>query len=121
MPEVFVGKAADFEDRGRRIVAFGDHEIGVFRVDGAFYAYENYCVHQGGPICQGKLLGRVEEVLADDKTSKGFKFAENGLNVVCPWHGYEYDIRTGRHAGDRNVRLRSYEVKVQGPDVFVVV
>ena len=64
MAELFVGKESEFEDRDRKIIAQGDLEIGVFRVNGDFYAYENNCVHQGGPVCQGKILNKVEEVLA---------------------------------------------------------
>lgn len=52
--ELFVGKVAEFGDRGRKVVAQGDLEIGVFCIGGTFYAYENNCVHQGGPVCQGR-------------------------------------------------------------------
>ena len=119
--ELYVGKESDFEERDRKIIAQGDLEIGVFRVDGEFFAYENNCVHQGGPICQGKILNRVMEVLADDMTSQGLKFSEEDVHIVCPWHGYEYNLKTGRHPGDKNVRLKPYEVKVAGGEVYVVV
>jgi len=119
--ELFVGKETEFGERDRKIIAQGELEIGVFRVDGQFYAWENNCVHQGGPICQGKILGRVEEVLAADKTSKGLKFSETDIHIVCPWHGYEYNVKTGRHPGDKNVRLKPYEVKVKNGEVYVVV
>lgn len=121
MPDLYVGKETEFDDRDRKIVAQGELEIGVFRLDGAFYAYENNCSHQGGPVCQGKILNRVEEVLAEDKTSKGLKFSDSDVHIVCPWHGYEYNIRTGRHPGDRNVRLKPFDVKVADGDVYVVV
>jgi nitrite reductase/ring-hydroxylating ferredoxin subunit len=119
--ELFVGKEDEFEDRDRKIIAQGDLEIGIFRVNGDFYAYENNCVHQGGPICQGKILNKVEEVLADDKTSKGLKFSETDVHIVCPWHGYEYNLATGRHPGDKNVRLKPYQVKVSDGEVYVIV
>ena len=119
--ELFVGKESEFEDRDRKIIAQGDLEIGVFHVNGDFYAYENNCVHQGGPVCQGKILNKVEEVLADDKTSKGLKFSESDVHIVCPWHGYEYNLMTGRHPGDRNVRLKPYEVKISDGEVYVIV
>ncbi len=119
--ELFVGKESEFEDRDRKIIAQGDLEIGIFRVNGDFYAYENNCVHQGGPICQGKILNKVEEVLADDKTSKGLKFSETDVHIVCPWHGYEYNLKTGRHPGDKNVRLKPFEVKVSDGEVYVIV
>ena len=121
MAELFVGKEDEFEDRDRKIIAQGDLEIGIFRVNGDFYAYENNCVHQGGPICQGKILNKVEEVLADDKTSKGLKFSETDVHIVCPWHGYEYNLATGRHPGDKNVRLKPYQVKVSDGEVYVIV
>ena len=119
--EVYVGTEAEFGERDRKIIAQGDLEIGIFRVDGEFYAYENNCVHQGGPICQGKILNRVEEILAEDKTSQGLKFSEDDVHIVCPWHGYEYNLKTGRHPGDRNVRLKPYEVQVRDGDIYVVV
>lgn len=121
MAELYVGKETDFEERDRKIIAQGDLEIGVFLVDGEFYAYENHCVHQGGPVCQGKILNRVVEVLADDRTSQGLKFSEEDVHIVCPWHGYEYNLKTGRHPGDKNVRMKPYEVKVKDGEVYVVV
>jgi nitrite reductase/ring-hydroxylating ferredoxin subunit len=121
MAEIYVGKESEFGDRDRRIIAREGLEIGVFRIDDAFYAYENNCVHQGGPICQGKILGRVVEIIADDKTSRGLRFSDDDIHIVCPWHGYEYNLKTGRHPGDRNVRLKPYEVAVKDGDVYVVV
>src|SRR5258708_37697988 len=56
MPEIFVAKASDLPDGERRIVAHGDEEIGVFHWQGAFYAYQNLCVHQGGPACEGIIM-----------------------------------------------------------------
>lgn len=121
MPDLFVGKESEFGERDRKIIAQGDLEIGVFRVEGKFYAYENNCAHQGGPVCQGKILAKVEEVLAADKTSQGLKFSDENIHIICPWHGYEYNIKTGRHPGDKNVRLKPYEVKVKNGEVYVVV
>ena len=121
MPDLYVGKVSEFGEKDRRIIAKGDLEIGVFRLDGEFYAYENRCSHQGGPVCQGKILGRVEEVLAEDMTSKGLKFSEVDTHIICPWHGYEFNIKTGRHPGDKNVRLKPFDVRVADGDVYVVV
>ena len=60
-------------------------------------------------------------VIADDRTSKGMAFSKTQTNMVCPWHGYEFDIRTGRHAGNSNVGLRSMKVRVTGGDVILTV
>ena len=89
---------------------------------GEFYAYENNCIHQGGPACQGKIINRVEEVIHEtEKTAHGLKFSENDVHIVCPWHGYEYNVRTGRHPGHKNIRLKPFKVDVKDGEVYVVV
>lgn len=66
-------------------------------------------------------MPRVVEALDDDKTSLGLRYDEESAHIVCPWHGYEYDIRSGRHVGNDRVRLKSYLVKVMNDKVYVVV
>jgi nitrite reductase/ring-hydroxylating ferredoxin subunit len=121
MPEVFVAKASEFPDGDRRIVQHGAHDIGVFHWQGRFYAYANMCLHQGGPACEGLIMHKVEDVIGPDKTWVGQKFSDTQVNFVCPWHGYEYDIRTGECAADRRLKLRSYKVVRRGDDVYVAV
>ena len=119
MREVPVGKVESFEDGGRRIVFHGDVEIGVFRWNGKFYAYENLCVHQGGPACEGLLMHQVEDVLAPDRTFVRQKFSDD-VHFVCPWHGYEYELATGRCVGDQKLKLKKFEVVRRGDDIYVV-
>ncbi len=121
MAEIYIGPEDEFAERDRKVIAHGDLEIGVFRIDGEFHAWENRCVHQGGPVCQGRILNRVEEVLADDKTSLGLKWSEDEVHIVCPWHGYEFNLKTGRHPGHAASRLRPFEVRLKDGDVYVVV
>jgi nitrite reductase/ring-hydroxylating ferredoxin subunit len=120
MAEVFVAKVSEFPDGERRIVQHGAHDIGVFHWDGKFYAYSNLCLHQGGPACEGLIIAKVEERIMPDKTSRGLYFSEDEMHFVCPWHGYEYDLRTGEFVGDRRLKLRKYEVVQKGDDVYVV-
>jgi nitrite reductase/ring-hydroxylating ferredoxin subunit len=119
MAEQFVGKASEFKDGDRQIVRIGEQEIGIFKHEGEFYAYSNFCLHQGGPSCEGLTIARVEERLRPDKTSMGLHFT-NDMNFVCPWHGYEYDMKTGEHVANRKVKLRKYDVVQKGNDVYVV-
>src|SRR5215217_1996368 len=114
MAEVFVAKVADFPDGDRKIVQHGAHDIGVFHWEGQFYAYANLCLHQGGPACEGLIMHQVEDVIGPDKTWVGQKFSEERVNFVCPWHSYEYDIKTGECAADRRLRLRKYNVVRRG-------
>jgi nitrite reductase/ring-hydroxylating ferredoxin subunit len=120
MPEKFVAKLNDFRDGERRIVFVGDNEIGVFRHDGAFYAYSNFCLHQGGPACEGLTIAKVEERLRPDKTSMGLYFSETEMHFVCPWHGMEYDIKTGECVSDRRMKLKKYRVVQKGDEVYVL-
>ena len=120
MPEVFVAKLSELPDGERRIVAHHGLEIGVFHWGGQFYAYQNLCVHQGGPACEGIIMHKVEDVLAPDKTWLRQTFSENDAHFVCPWHGYEYDIKTGECAGNRKLRLQSYEVVRRGQEIYVM-
>jgi nitrite reductase/ring-hydroxylating ferredoxin subunit len=119
MPEVFVAKIAQFPDGERRIVDHGGLEIGVFHWQGEFYAYENLCVHQGGPACEGIMMHKVEDVIASDRTWSGQRFSDKQIHFVCPWHGYEYDIKTGECVSDRKLKLRKYEVIQKGDEVYV--
>ena len=90
MAEQFVGKLSEFKDGDRRIIFVGDNEIGVFRHEGQFYAYSNFCLHQGGPACEGLTIAKVEERLMPDKTSRGLYFSETEMHFVRPWHGYGF-------------------------------
>jgi nitrite reductase/ring-hydroxylating ferredoxin subunit len=116
--ELYVAKLAEFADGERRIVKDGDLEIGVFHWKGSFYAYENQCVHQGGPACEGIMMHKVEDVIAKDKTWQGQKFSD-AMHFVCPWHGYEYDLKTGECASDRRLKLRSFNVVKKNEDIYV--
>ena len=117
---VTVARSSDVADGGRIIVAVDGVEIGIFRVRGCLYAWENSCAHAGGPVCQGKMSKRVVERLDDQRRSLGDDFADT-VQIVCPWHGYEYDVCTGVHPGDPRIRLRKVEVGEAGGDISVLV
>jgi nitrite reductase/ring-hydroxylating ferredoxin subunit len=119
MREVVIGKAAQFPDPGRRVIEVDGTEVGVFCVGGKFTAFENVCPHMGGPICQGKIIARVQELVAPDRTSLGLSFSKDQTNVACPWHGYEFDISTGRHQGNPRLRLRPVTIEVVDGDLVV--
>jgi nitrite reductase/ring-hydroxylating ferredoxin subunit len=104
---------------GRLIVDIGDTTIGIFRFKSALHAYENVCPHQGGPVCQGRLVPRVMELLDDGKRTVGAAFDEDDLHIVCPWHGAEYSVTTGAHPSQPKLVLRSIPVAEEGGDVYV--
>lgn len=119
---ILVGKVEDFDDPGKKVVQVGEDEYGVFCLGGEFFAWKNECPHQGGPVCQGRIFRRVVEVLAADNTALGRDYADDGrTNIVCPWHGMEFDIRTGEFPGNKDMHLQGATVQVQGGDVLIVV
>jgi len=72
--------------------------IALANVDGNYYAIDNTCIHRGGPLGQGILEGRT---------------------VTCPWHGWEYDVTSGKVGANPSVGVACYTVEVRGEDIFV--
>ena len=118
---VYVGAGERVPEGGRLVVDVGDKTIGIFRVEGKLYAWENRCAHQGGPVCQGKIIPRVTEIIEPGGESRGFAFDEASLHIVCPWHGFEYGIRTGVHPGRPSAKLIRVAVEEAADGIYVTV
>jgi nitrite reductase/ring-hydroxylating ferredoxin subunit len=99
----------------RKIVDVAGHSIGVFNLDGEFFALLNRCPHQGGPLCLGRTWGLIEAQRPGE-----YRFSREGEILTCSWHGWEFDIRTGQSWCDpRKLRVRAYEVTVEsGADLL---
>ncbi len=120
MQTVRIDAVENFADRSKRVVTIGDEEIGVFRLGQEFFAWRNICPHQGGPVCQGRLYARVHEKLDSAMRSHGRYYDDDKLNIVCPWHGLEFDVRTGQHPGAATLALEPATVQVEAGEVYVV-
>ena len=123
MNEIMVGELSEFAEGGYRVLRVDAFEFGVFRQGDRLTAYENYCPHDGGPVCQGKVIPRVEEELAADQTSRGLRFSA-AKNIVCPWHGWRWRgdgtnalIPYSKIGCKNNVRVRTYHNHDQSPAV----
>jgi nitrite reductase/ring-hydroxylating ferredoxin subunit len=121
MARIHAGTTEDFAGDARRILTVGDLEIGVVAHRGEYFAYENVCVHQGGPACEGRIVGRVVDTYDAEGNHRGQRFDEDAPHLVCPWHGFEYDLRTGEYAVDRSQGLRKFATVLDGDDVYVEV
>lgn len=121
MAEVFVARSADMPEGSRNMLEYEGRHIGVIRAKGKLHAFLNICPHQGGPVCDGLLIHRVEEIIAPDKTYQGMRFSETDLHIVCPWHGWEFNIETGKCAGDGKHGLKRFEAIERDGAVYVVV
>ncbi len=117
MRGLIVGKAKDLEPGGVKIVPLGKKaSLGVFNVKGRFYALKNLCPHQGGPLCQGRLRPLV---VSDGPYQISYQRESEILR--CPWHNWEFDIKTGEALCAPDVRVRTYSVAVEAGDLVVSV
>jgi nitrite reductase (NADH) small subunit len=108
-------------DDGALLAEVAGRPVGVFRFRGRLYAFENRCVHQGGPVCLGEVIGRVVLPLAADGTAGRECLSEEEFHLICPWHGWAYDIETGECVGDRSLGLTRLRAVERDGDVFVVI
>ncbi len=93
----------------RKIVEVGGRSIGVFNINGEFFALRNTCPHQGAELCKGTLTGFLQSRVPGE-----YEFSRKGEILRCPWHGWEFDVRTGQSWFDpARTRVRRYEVMVE--------
>ncbi|HEX5415466.1 MAG TPA: Rieske 2Fe-2S domain-containing protein [Chloroflexota bacterium] len=116
--EHIVARVEEIPVGAKRIVNLDGVEIGIFNVKGTYYALPNHCFHQGGPLCEGFVGGTVMTTAAS-----GWKpeWVQEGEIVVCPWHGMEFNITTGRCLARRRARLRQFRVRVADGEIRVSV
>lgn len=113
-----VGALADFPEGKPRVVQVGRREIGIVNVRGTLYALPNLCPHQAGPLCRApRTTGTLRAGAEDDFA---FRWVLDGEIIACPWHGMEFHVPTGQCLAHREIRLRRYDLVVEGSDVSVV-
>jgi nitrite reductase/ring-hydroxylating ferredoxin subunit len=98
----------DFPNGSRKLVDVRGRAIAVFNVNGEFFALANRCPHQGGSLIQGQQVGLIEA------SEPGcYRYSRRGEIIRCPWHGWEFDLRTGKSwcEPDR-VRARQFAVSI---------
>jgi len=100
MPFIKVGAVSDVPADSVIEVTVGEDLYAICNVGGTLRALSGVCLHQGGPLGQGQIAaGRV----------------------ICPWHGWEWDCRTGENPDDPTERVATFEVKVEGQDILLQV
>lgn len=104
------------EDGDRVIEEVDGQEIAVFRHGGEYHAVANYCIHQAGPLCEGGLTGAHS--LADDGWD--WEYDPEERYVACPWHGWLFDITTGRNPKDDRYAVPTYDVEVEAGAIYVI-
>jgi nitrite reductase/ring-hydroxylating ferredoxin subunit len=95
---VKICKISDVKPGSGKSIEINGKPVAVFNIDGAFYAINDTCLHRGGPLGEGELEGKT---------------------VICPWHGWRYDVTTGANELVPDLPTNRYEVKIEGDDVLV--
>lgn len=93
-----VAKTADFADGRAQLIEIGASKIALFRAEGVFFALDNACPHRGGPLVEGHVEGKT---------------------VACPWHAWQFDLKTGDCLTNSQAKQRMSRVKVEAGDVFI--
>lgn len=108
--------AADLPPGERRIVDIGNKSIGVFNIDGEYLAIGNACPHQRAPLCKGTLAQTADADHPDE-----WRWREGSCVIRCPWHGWEFDLRTGRSVfNPHRVGVRTFDVVVESGEAACV-
>lgn len=109
-----VGRADDVPDGSRLIVDVNGRSVGIFNVAGTYYALLNRCPHRGAQLCRGQLVGSIESDAPGE-----IRYVEDSVFLVCPWHGWEYDLKTGQSWFDpQRCRVRPYPVDVESGETL---
>jgi len=95
---VKVGRVDDLAEGEVKVVQVNGQRIALFHVGGRYYALEASCPHEGGPLADGIV---------------------EGVRVICPWHGYDFHLKTGECGIDPDLRALTYPVKIQGEDLLI--
>src|SRR5918911_1736031 len=115
MARYVVGTIDEIPPGARKIVDAGGRSVGVFNVNGEFFAILNRCPHQAGPLCKGRTSGLIRS-----DTPGHYEYSRPGEILRCPWHGWEFDMRTGQSWFDPvQVRVRRYDVTVEPGSALV--
>ena len=95
---VKICKTTDVKAGCGKSIEISGKPLALFNVDGGFYALNDVCGHRGGPLGEGEL---------------------QGTTVICPWHGWRYNVTTGENELVPDLPTQKYELKIEGEDIFV--
>lgn len=96
---ITVAKITDIKENAPFCAEAEEHKVSLYKVDGAIYATDNVCTHAGGPLCEGRLNGKI---------------------VTCPWHASEFDVTTGEVlGGPAETSVKTYKTQVNGGSIEV--
>lgn len=119
MSDHVVAEADEVDEGGRLVIELEGREVGIFKLDGELHAYTSWCAHQSGPICEGIIGGTVEATFDRNTQTTTRRWTREGHLIRCPWHGWEYDLKSGECLSNPDVRLPKHDIRVENNQVIV--
>jgi nitrite reductase/ring-hydroxylating ferredoxin subunit len=110
----FACKTADVKIGAPKIVTLGRMSVGIFLLEDSYAALLNICPHRAGQLCQGPVCGTTKRT---DKAE--FIYERAGELVRCAWHGWEFEIKTGKCLVDDKLTARTFPVHVDGDNIYL--
>lgn len=97
-----------------KLVEVKQRSIGLFNVNGTIVAALNVCPHELAPVCRGRIGGTTLPSPPGE-----YRWGRDGEILACPWHGWEFDLLSGRALADERVRLRLYPVSIEDDTIYL--
>ena len=115
MTKYAVALASDIPVGKRKIVNVAGRPVAVFNIEGEYFALLNRCPHQGASLCHGLLTG-----LMTSESPGEIIYSRQGEFLRCPWHGWEFDVRSGQSWFDPlHTKVRNYPASIEGGSEIV--
>jgi nitrite reductase/ring-hydroxylating ferredoxin subunit len=104
-----VAKVGEIAPGQRKLIEVSGRRVGIFHSNGEYFALLDRCPHQGASLCSGMLMS-----LVDSSEPGDYRISRKSEMLRCPWHGWEFDIRTGQSwCEPSKIRVKTYPVSVE--------
>lgn len=119
MAEHTVADADEIAEGERIVVQIEGKPIGIFNIDNEYYAYLSWCAHQSGPCAEGNITGTEIADFDSENLQTELSYEKEGEILNCPWHGWEYDLKSGECLSRDNISLAQFPVSVEDGKIVV--
>ncbi|WP_168122465.1 Rieske (2Fe-2S) protein [Paenibacillus sp. HB172176] len=110
----FAATTNSFGNHAVQVVSVKNIQIALFKVGENYYAWNNRCPHAAAPLCAGTVCGTMLPSQVYE-----YDYGKEGEIVRCPWHNWEFDLKTGELLADSSVKLRGYELSREDEELYI--
>src|SRR5690625_740392 len=109
----YVGTVEEVTENQPKIIEIDGVSIGVIYNNGDYHAIRNVCPHKHGPICEGTVRGTMLP-----SNPKEYEYGMEEQIIVCPWHGWEFDLETGKGLFGNDRKLKKYSLEINDDKIY---